>query len=143
MVTTHFEQGRKPPYGTLVDERTYAPFHQHFLVARLDLDVDGERNTVYATESEQLQLGPENPHGLALVQRDTPLATEREGIQDYDWATQRAWKVGNEGVRNGPGTNVGCKLVRGAAIPHMLHPDSPVLGRAEAIAHTLWVTPFE
>ena len=61
MVTTHFEEGRQPPYGTLVDERTYAPFHQHFLVARLDLDVDGEANTVYATESEALPVGPDEP----------------------------------------------------------------------------------
>ena len=77
------------------------------------------------------------------MQRDTPLSTEREGMQDYDWATQRAWKVVNEGVRNGLGTQVGYKLVPGAAIPPMLHPGSPVLGRAEAIAHTLWVTPFD
>ena len=59
-------------YGTLVDERTYAPFHQHFIVARLDLDVDGARTTrSYASESEPLPVGRTNPHGLALVtQRD-------------------------------------------------------------------------
>ena len=33
MVTTPFAEGDEPPYGTIVDERTYAPFHQHFLVA--------------------------------------------------------------------------------------------------------------
>ena len=142
MVTTHFAAGEQPPYGTLVDERTYAPFHQHFLVARLDLDVDGEANTVYATESEALPLGPDNPHGLALVQRDTPLRTEQEGKQDYDWQSQRAWKVVNESVTNALGTPVGYKLVPGGAFPPMMHPDSPVLRRAQAIGHTLWVTPF-
>jgi primary-amine oxidase len=143
MVTTHFAAGQQPPFGTLVDERTYAPFHQHFLVARLDLDVDGEANTVYATESEALPVGPENPHGLALVQRDTALRTESEGIQDYDWRTQRAWKVVNERTANGLGTPVGYKLVPGGAIPPMMDPASPVLQRAQAIAHTLWVTPFD
>ena len=142
MVTTSFAEGQQPPYGTLVDERTYAPFHQHFLVARLDLDIDGEANTVHMTESEALPLSDENPHGLALVQRSVPLGTESEGKQDYDWSTQRAWKVVNEHSTNSLGTPVGYKLVPGGAFPPMLHPDSPVLRRAQAIGHTLWVTPF-
>jgi primary-amine oxidase len=142
MVTTHFAPGRQPPYGTLVDERTYAPFHQHFLVARLDLDVDGDANTVVASHSRALPLGPDNPHGVALVQDETALRTEAEGMQDYDWATQRAWKVVNERVRNGLGGPVSYKLVPGDCFPAMLDPDSPVLRRAQVLAHTLWVTPY-
>jgi primary-amine oxidase len=141
MVTTHFADG-KPLYGTLVDERTYAPYHQHFIVARLDLDIDGERNTVYATESEAPPTGPDNPDGLALVQRDTSLRTEDEGKQDYDWHSQRAWKVVNEDVRNGLGTPVGYKLVPGGCFPAMLDPGSRVFRRARAIGHNLWVTPY-
>jgi Cu2+-containing amine oxidase len=60
MVTTPFVNAQ-PRYGTLVDTRTYAPFHQHFLSARLDLDIDAETNTVYATECKALPVGPENP----------------------------------------------------------------------------------
>jgi primary-amine oxidase len=142
MVTTHFAQGRQPPYGTLVDERTYAPFHQHFLVARLDLDVDGEENTVVCSESECVPVGRENPYGVAMVQRDTPLRTESEGMQDYDWSVQRSWKVVNPTVRNGLGSPVAYKLVPGDCFPAMLDPDSPVLRRAQVLAHTLWVTPF-
>lgn len=141
MVTTSFD-GEQPPYGTLVDERTYAPFHQHFLAARLDLDVDGEPNTVVMSESEAPPIGPDNPHGLALVQRNTPLRTEEEGKQDYDWSTQRSWKVVNEGAKNGLGTPVGYKLVPGACLPAMLDASSPVLKRAGVIGHTLWVTPY-
>ena len=127
MVTTHFPEGEAPPYGTLVDERTYAPFHQHFIVARLDLDVDGEQNTVHMIESEALAVGPDNPDGLAIVQRSTPLRTEEEGKQDYRWETQRAWKVVNAEKKNGLGTPVGYKLVPGGAIPGMMDPSSPGL----------------
>ncbi len=142
MVTTSFAEGEQPPYGALVDRRTYAPYHQHFLVARLDFDVDGEGNTVYMSESEALPVGPENPYGLALVQRNTPLRTEEEGKQDYDWQTQRSWKVVNDNARNGLGTSTAYKLVPGACLPAMLDPSSPVLERAGVIGHTLWVTPY-
>src|SRR6185437_2815506 len=36
----------------------------------------------------------------------------------------------------------GYKLVPSASIPSMFDPAAPVLHRAAAIAHTLWVTPY-
>jgi primary-amine oxidase len=141
MITTPFADGQ-PPFGALVERRTYAPYHQHFIVARLDLDIDGANNTVYAVDSEPLPLGADNPDGLALVQRRTPLRFEREGCQDYDWRAQRSWHVVNDGVRNGLGTPVAYKLVPGGAIPALVDPRSFVVRRARAIEHTLWVTPY-
>src|SRR5580704_10906165 len=90
LVTSHVGEGGPPPTGTLVDHRTYAPFHQHFIVARLDLDVDGPDNTVYVTDSRTPGASDDDPYGLGLVVSSTPLRTEAEGRQDYDWSTQRA-----------------------------------------------------
>jgi primary-amine oxidase len=143
MVTTPFEGDTAPPYGTVVDTQTYAPIHQHFIVARLDMEVDGPDNTVVMSETAQPPIGPDNPHGLALTQRTVPLRTEDEGRQDYDWSTQRAWKVTNPNRRNKVGAPVAYKLVPGAAIPPMLDPSSPVFRRAQVLGHTLWVTPFD
>jgi primary-amine oxidase len=142
MVTTRFPEGQAPPYGTVVDQLTYAPYHQHFIVARLDLDIDGTSNTVYASHTEPLPIGEDNPHGLALVLRNTPLRTESEGQQDYDWNRQLTWKVVNDSVRNGLGTPVGYKLVPTSCFPAMLDDSSPVIRRARAIARSLWVTPY-
>ncbi len=144
LVTSHADAaGSRPGNGTLVDQRIYAPFHQHFIVARLDLDVDGADNTVYAADSQAAAVGdPEDPYGLGLVIRNTPLRTEAEGKQDYDWGTQRGWKVVNDNVPNGLGTPVGYKLVPSAAFPPLLDPASPAFKRAEVIGHTLWVTPY-
>ena len=142
MVTTPFAGDEPPPYGTVVDTRTYAPIHQHFITARLDMDIDGTDNTVVMTETVQLPTGPDNPHGLALAQRSVPLHTESEGKQDVNWSTQRAWKVVNPHRRNKVGTAVAYKLVPGGAIPPMLDRASPVFRRAQLLEHTLWVTPF-
>jgi len=45
-------------------------------------------------------------------------------------------------VTNRLGTPVGYKLEPAAAIPSLLDADSPVVRRARAIEHTLWVTPY-
>ena len=71
VVTSHVVDG-EPLHGTVVDQGTYAPFHQHFIVARLDLDVDGPDNTVYAVSSEA---SSDDPYGLGLVVRERPLRT--------------------------------------------------------------------
>jgi primary-amine oxidase len=142
MVTTPFTGEDPPPYGTVVDVRTYAPIHQHFIVARLDMEVDGPDNTVVMTETAQPPIGPDNPHGLALTQRAVPLRTEADGRQDYKWETQRAWKVTNPSRRNRVGAPVAYKLAPAAAVPAMLDPASPVLRRARVLEHTLWVTRY-
>jgi primary-amine oxidase len=128
--------------GTLVDQDTYAPFHQHFIVARLDLDIDGADNTVYALDSVAAAAGGDDPYGLGLRVTSTALRTEADGRQDYDWGTQRAWKVVNDNMPNGLGTPVGYKLIPSATFPPLIDKSSPAFRRAEVIGHTLWVTPY-
>jgi primary-amine oxidase len=134
--------GSRPANGTLVDQGLYAPFHQHFIVARLDLDIDGTDNTVYATESKAAAPGHDDPYALGLTVTSTPLRTEAEGKQDYDWGVQRGWKVVNDNVANGLGTQVGYKLIPSASFPALLDQASPAFQRAQVIGHTLWVTPY-
>jgi primary-amine oxidase len=134
--------GSRPANGTPVDQGIYAPFHQHFIVARLDLDVDGTGNTVYATESVPARPDGADPHALGLTIKSTPLRTEAEGKQDYDWATQRGWKVVNDNAVNALGIPAGYKLVPSASFPPLLDPASPAFQRALVIGHTLWVTPY-
>lgn len=141
MVTTPLPEGETTsPYGTIVDQRTYAPYHQHFLVARLDLDVDGTDNTVLEVDSVVVPTDESNPYGLALTTRATPVRSESESGRDFDWNTQRGWKVVNPGKNNGLGYPVGYKLVPGACFPAMMDPESPQFKRAPVLGHQLWVT---
>lgn len=142
MVTTPMPPGHTSnPHGTTVDNRTYAPFHQHFLVARLDLDIDGTDNTVFASETVAEPMGPGNPLGLSLVQENTALRTEADGMQDMNFASQRAWKVVNTNKTTALGLHPAYKLVPTGAFPAMFDPASPIFQRATVIGHTVWVTP--
>ncbi len=144
MVTTPMQNdGDSSPYGTTVDTRTYAPFHQHFIIAKLDLDIDGEENTVVEVDSVAAPITEDNPYGLALSTRTTTIESESQSARDYNWEAQRVWKVINPNKVNRHGSNTAYKLVPGAAIPSLLDPSSPVYQRAPVIDHTLWVTAYD
>jgi primary-amine oxidase len=141
MVTTPYaEGGAAPATGTVVDERTYAPFHQHFLVARLDLDVDGTDNTVLEVDSQAEPISAENPYGLSVTTRATPVRSEADSARDFNWNGQRSWKVVNPNKTNAVGSNVAYKLVPSASIPPLMDPSAPQYLRAPVIGHTVWVT---
>jgi primary-amine oxidase len=142
MVTSAYED-TPPAYGTVVDERTYAPIHQHFVVARLDMEVDGPENTVVVTESEALPVSDDNPYGLAVVTRSRAVETESEGRLDVDFATQRSFKVVNRTKLNRLGTAPGYKLYPNAAIPALADPSAPFRQRAQVIDHPVWVSRFD
>jgi primary-amine oxidase len=144
MVTTPMEtDGDGSPYGTTVDTRTYAPFHQHFIIAKLDLDIDGDENTVVEVDSVAAPINADNPYGLAISTQSTTVETESQSARDYNWETQRVWKVINPNEVNRHGSNTAYKLVPGAAIPPLLDSSSPVYARAPVIAHTVWVTAYD
>jgi primary-amine oxidase len=144
MVTTPMQNdGDSSPYGTTVDRRTYAPFHQHFIVAKLDLDIDGGDNTVVEVDSVAAPITEDNPYGLAMSAEATTIESESQSARDYNWETQRVWKVINPNKVNRHGSNTAYKLVPGAAIPSILDASSPVYQRAPVIDHTLWVTAYD
>jgi primary-amine oxidase len=142
ILTAAAEPGETPRHGTLVAPQLNGMYHQHFFCARLDLDVDGEENTVVEVNAEALPWGPDNPHGSAYVARETPFRREQEAQRLIDPFAARYWKVVNTGVRNGLGQPVGYKLVPGATCAPLCHPDSSIGRRAAFMFRHLWVTPF-
>ena len=144
MVTTPLARVEdRSAYGTVVDDRTYAPFHQHFIVAKLDLDIDGADNSVLEVDSVAAPMGPDNPYGLAVTTEATTINSERESARDFSWESQRAWKVINPNRTNRHGDHPGYKLVPGAAIPALFDPAAPVYQRAPVIGHSVWVTAYD
>src|SRR5262249_34118632 len=99
--TGAFPAGEAPPsYGAVVAPGLYGPNHQHFCNVRLDMCVDGERNSIYEVDSVALPPGPDNPEANAWVTRRTLLASESEAQRVVDPLAGRYWTVVNQSVCN-------------------------------------------
>jgi primary-amine oxidase len=135
--------GARPAHGTLVAPGLYAPHHQHWFSFRLDMMVDGPRNSVHEVDSAAVPLGPDNPNGNAWVTRSRLLAREGEAQGDLDPLAGRYWLVVNPEATNALGEPTAYKLVPGDNVRALAHPDSSIARRAGFIAHHLWVTRYD
>jgi primary-amine oxidase len=135
--------GETPGFGTLVAPQLDAPNHQHLFNMRLDLEVDGPRNTVVEVDAVGLPMGPGNEYGNAIVARKTEITNERDARRMCDPAKARTWKVINPGVSNRLGDPVGYKLVPFVGPTLLAAPESDLARRAEFARHHLWVTRFD
>ncbi len=143
VLTAGVAPGESPDYGRLIAPGLSAPNHQHFFNVRLDLDVDGPRNTVCEVHTESAPPGPENPYGNAFAARTTPLLRELEAQQCVDPLAARYWRIVNRDARNRLGEPVAYKLVPGKNILPFAQADADILRRAGFITKHLWVTPYE
>lgn len=143
VLTTALEPGETPLHGTVVAPQLSALYHQHFFCARLDMDVDGQHNTVAEVHTESLPTGPDNPYGNAFVQVENPLRTELEAQQVVDPLSGRYWKIVNPTTANELGRPVAYKLAPGKNILPFALPDSSISRRATFMSKHLWVTPFD
>ena len=133
--------GEKRPYGALVAPGLYAPIHQHIFNYRLDMEVDGPRNTVWEVDTHAEAAGPDNEYGNAFRAVATPLRTECG--RDMDLGVARYWKVVNPHVRNAVGEPTGYKVLFGENAFAFAGKGSAVRRRAGYMDHHFWVTPYD
>ena len=143
MNTGALPPGETRKYGTIVAPGLYAPNHQHFFNVRLDMMVDGPRNSVYEVHTVAEPPGPENPHGNAFFTESTLLGTEHAAQQCTDPAAARYWKIVNPSVTNAHGQPVAYKLAPGENTSSFVHETSYVRQRAGFMGKHLWVTPYD
>ncbi len=142
MHTAGVPEGAEQRFATLVAPGVAASNHQHFFAFRLDLDVDGEANTVCEVEADPQPAGVEDPDRTAFGVRRTVLRRESEARRSCDPLRARRWRVENPARRNRAGSPVAYELVPGENVAPMQHPDSAVRRRARFLDHHLWVTPY-
>lgn len=140
------EPGEKPKYGQLLNaDGLYAPIHQHLFNFRLDLDVDGQENSLYEVHTETGPPDPDNnPRGNAFFTKSTLLGTESEAQQEIDPLSGRYWLVVNPSSLNGVGEPVGYRLMPdNCSPPPFVRPEADVTGRARFATKNLWATPYD
>ncbi|MDQ6778819.1 MAG: primary-amine oxidase [Actinomycetota bacterium] len=135
--------GEPTPHATRIAPGLTAPNHQHFFNVRLDMMVDGVRNSVVEVDTEAVPMGPDNPAGNAFRAVETVLAREGESGRMVDPLRGRYWKVINPSVHNGVNAPVGYKLEPGENVASFVHPESSIAARAGFMTGHVWVTPYD
>ncbi len=127
-------------YGHLVAPNVVAPHHQHFFNFRLDMDVDGQNNSVSEMNTTAITDPKVNVAGNAFLMTDTPLKNELSAQRDLDAKTQRKWKIFNPQSVNSLGYEAGYILIPGENASPYLQDRSPLKTRGGFINHQVWVT---
>jgi primary-amine oxidase len=136
-------EGETPRHGTLVAPGLYGPHHQHFFCVRLDMAVDGAKNTVVEIDSVPSAPGPHNQHGNAWETRRTVLASEQEARRDIDTGRARYWKIESAERKSALGAPTSYALMPGSNVSPIYSPDAVYAKRAGFTEHQLWVTAYD
>ncbi|CAN4076954.1 unnamed protein product [Withania somnifera] len=140
------QPGESRKYGTTIAPGLYAPVHQHFFVARMNMAVDckpGEaHNQVVEVNVKVEEPGKENVHNNAFYAEETMLRSELQAMRDCDPFSARHWIVRNTRTVNRTGQLTGYKLVPGPNCLPLAGPEAKFLRRAAFLKHNLWVTQY-
>lgn len=134
--------GQAYQWGGMVAEDLGGPTHQHFFNARLDMMVDGDKNSVTEHEFVPRPWGKDNPHGNVFDTTSRVLARERDAAREADGRTGRYWKIVNPNVKNSVGKPTGYKLVVHASPLMLAQEGCTMRSRGEFATKHLWVTKY-
>ncbi|MEM6678351.1 MAG: primary-amine oxidase [Pseudomonadota bacterium] len=141
--TTACLPGQPGAYGVEVAPGVLGQIHQHTFCARLDMAVDGDKNSVIECNTKADPAGPDNPYGNAYRLHETRLETEAGGARKADLATHRYWKFASAERTNHVGKPTAYKLIPTSTVTPFIAPDGPSGKRAGYTFNDLWVTAFD
>ncbi|PHT63292.1 hypothetical protein T459_32869 [Capsicum annuum] len=140
------QPGESRKYGTTIKPGLYAPVHQHFFVARMNMAVDSKpgdaHNQIVEVNVKVEEPGKENIHNNAFYAEETLLRSELQAMRDCDPLSARHWIVRNTRTSNRTGQLTGYKLVPGQNCLPLAGPEAKFLRRAAFLKHNLWVTQY-
>ncbi|KAJ9708820.1 hypothetical protein PVL29_000702 [Vitis rotundifolia] len=140
------QPGEIRKYGTTIAPGLYAPVHQHFFVARMDMAVDckpGETfNQVVEVDVKVEEPGKNNVHNNAFYAEEKLLRSEMQAMRDCNPLSARHWIIRNTRTVNRTGQLTGYKLVPGSNCLPLAGSEAKFLRRAAFLKHNLWVTPY-
>ena len=135
--------GHVPEHGTLIAPQLAAHIHQHFFNVRMDMAVDGQKNSVYEVNTHANPPDENNPHHNAFYAERTLLKSEQEAQRNIDPYSARYWLIANESETNYLGQKTSYKLIPGENVLPFAHDDASVIKRAGFMTKHLWVTPYD
>jgi primary-amine oxidase len=130
-------------YGNLIAPYTVAPFHDHYFNYRLDLDVDGQTNTmvrdVFAAEQVQ------NAAGRKSVWKNQTQRFVKEGpvVVDHMAMGGQTLRVTNPNTRNSLKQQPSLWLNAHHDAQSILDPTDPPQARSQFSAHQFWITKYK
>jgi len=137
------QEGETPKHGTMIAPLLYAPYHQHFFNVRLDLGIDGTRNTVQQVDVVPDEIDEANPFENAFHTQVTNLKTEQQALAHLNLESGRTWEFVNPSVKNAVGNPVGYKFFPGDNAFPFASPRASWRKRAGFVNHHVWVTPYK
>jgi primary-amine oxidase len=129
-------------YGRFVARNIVAVNHDHYFNFRLDLDVDGPKNTLVIDRLAPRELPKDSPRRSIWVREQHVARKESEGMLDMDMHRPALWRVVSDGKTNHVGYPTSYQLMPGMNAMTLLSADDYPRRRAGFIDHQLWTTPY-
>lgn len=117
------------------------PIHQHFFCVRMDVDIDGTKNSVYEIDSVPLP-ADQNPYDNAFQAVQILIGSESDSARKVHSPSARHWRVVNPDRLNAVGEPVAYGIFPGDTCSMMAGENSAVGRRAAFARSQLWVTQF-
>jgi primary-amine oxidase len=133
---------RDTAYGTLVAPNLTAINHDHFLSFRLDVDIDGESNTL-VRQLLSPQCVDDDGQRRSLWRAVNENVAEEGPLEGESHGASEIWRVVNPNSTNGLSQHPGYELRPGHSAMSMLAADDFPQRRAGFTAAPLWVTAYD